>query len=79
MRAHRYDDAKKAYEDALKERPNSGYPLFGIAQADAAAKRTSEATADYAHLLEAWHKADADLPQVRAARTWLDSRSTSGE
>lgn len=79
MRAKRYDEAKKAYEDALKERPNSGYPLFGIALADEAAKRTTDATADYSRLMRAWEHADADLPQLKAARGWMESRAVSGE
>ena len=79
MRAKRYDDAKTAYEAALKERPRSGYPLYGIAQADAAAKRSSAATQDYARLLDVWSKADADLPQMRAARAWMAGQAVSGE
>lgn len=78
MRAKLYDEAKKAYEAALVERPNSGYPLFGIAMADAAAKRTQDATADYARFMKAWQKADADLPQMQVARQWMESRSASG-
>jgi len=79
MRAKRYDEAKVAYEAALKERPQSGYPLYGIAQADAAAKRSAAATQDYARLLDAWSKADADLPQMRAARAWMAGQAVSGE
>jgi tetratricopeptide (TPR) repeat protein len=79
MRVKRFDEAKSAYEAALKERPNSGYPLFGIAQADAAAKRGSAATSEYARLLEVWSKADSDLPQMRVAREWMAGQAVSGE
>ncbi len=71
MRAKRYADAKKAYQAALEERPNSGFPLFGIAQADAAAGDKAAANADFATLLRAWKSADVDLPQMMAARAWI--------
>ncbi len=79
MRAKRYEEAKTAYEAALKERPNSGFPLFGIAQADEALKRTNDATADYARLMKAWQQADGDLPQLKVARAWMESQAVSGE
>ncbi|MDE1178662.1 MAG: hypothetical protein PW789_18970 [Edaphobacter sp.] len=79
LRAGRPDEAKGAYEAALKDRPNSGYPLFGIAQADAAARRHSQATSDYAKLLHVWASADADLPQMRVARAWINGQTTTGE
>jgi tetratricopeptide (TPR) repeat protein len=79
LRTGRFDEAKAAYEAAQKERPNSGYPLFGIAQADAAAKHRAQATADFAKLLQVWTNADADLPQVQVARAWIASQTANGE
>jgi tetratricopeptide (TPR) repeat protein len=71
MKAGKFAEARLAYGQALKDRPNSGYPLFGIAQADAEAKNDSAAMADYGALIKAWAKADQDLPQLTAAREWL--------
>ena len=71
MRAKRYVDAKAAYEVALKERPNSGYPLYGIAEAAAAAGDVAGARASYEAMLKAWAAADSDLAQVVAAKAWV--------
>lgn len=76
MHAGKYAEAKQAYEQALKDRPNSGYPLFGIAQADAAAN-SAAATADYEALTKAWAKADQELPQLVVARKWLSAHGGS--
>jgi tetratricopeptide (TPR) repeat protein len=70
MRAKRFADAKKAYQAALVERPNSGFPLYGIAQADVAAGDKVAADADFQTLLNAWKSADAAMPQMVAARAW---------
>jgi tetratricopeptide (TPR) repeat protein len=78
LRAGRFAEAKQAYEDALKERPNSGYPLYGIAKADEAAKDEPAATRAYQQLLTAWPNADAGLPQLKAAHAWLDLHQTEG-
>ena len=78
MRAGRYADAKAAYQAALVERPNSGYPLFGIAQADAASNRISIATSGYRLLLSTWKNADPNLPQLETARAWLDAHGGMG-
>ncbi len=79
MRAKRFSDAKAAYEAALLERPGSGYPLYGIAQADVALKNDGEATADYARFMKAWARADADLPQMKAAQDWMTSQTTEAK
>ena len=78
MRAGRYADAKAAYQAALAERPNSGYPLFGIAQADAASNQLSIATSDYRVLLSAWKNADNNLSQLETARAWLAAHGGTG-
>ena len=75
MRARRYADAKKAYQAALVERPNSGFPLYGIAQADVAAGDQGAASADFVALLNAWKNADVALPQIAAAKAWADRHS----
>jgi tetratricopeptide (TPR) repeat protein len=77
MRAKRYADAKKAYQAALQERPNSGFPLYGIAQADAAEGDFTAANADFSTLLDAWKTADTSLPQIIAARAWLSAHATA--
>jgi tetratricopeptide (TPR) repeat protein len=75
MRAGRYKDAKAAYEVALKERPNSGYPLYGIAQSEAAAGNVAGAKAAYGTMLKAWMNADPQLPQVVAAKAYVENRA----
>ena len=80
MRTHRYADAKQAYQAALVERPNSGFPLYGVAQADVAAGDKSAARADFSALLAAWKTADTGLPQIVAAKQWMSSNAPpSGE
>jgi tetratricopeptide (TPR) repeat protein len=80
MRARRFADAKKAYQAALAERPNSGFPLYGIAQADLASGDVAAAKVDFETQLEAWKSADPNLPQMIAARTWLAAHGkASGE
>lgn len=75
MRAKRFADAKVAYQQALKERPNSGFPLYGVAQADVAAKDTASAVNDYRAFLDAWKDADDRLPQIETARRWLEGQT----
>ncbi|HTH54010.1 MAG TPA: hypothetical protein VL495_08675 [Edaphobacter sp.] len=79
LRAKLYDEAKQAYEVALKQRPESGFAIYGVAQADVRANRRAEATRDYAHLLRVWSNADSDLPQLQAARQWMEGQAVDGE
>ncbi len=71
LRAGRWQEAKSAYQAALEERPGSGHALYGIARALAEGGRRTEARQAYERFLKAWRHADADLPQLAAARDWL--------
>jgi tetratricopeptide (TPR) repeat protein len=77
LRAGRSADALHAYEQALQERPNSGYPLWGIARAQAAAHNEPAAATAYARLLAAWPQADAELAPMQDARAWARSHQPS--
>jgi tetratricopeptide (TPR) repeat protein len=71
LKSGQWKAAQAAYEAALAERPNSGYPLYGIAQAEAAAGDVAGAQRAYGVMLKAWANADAELPQVVAAKAWM--------
>jgi len=67
--------AKAAYQDALVERPHSGFPLYGIAIASEQAGDVTVATANYTDFLAAWKSADTDLPQIAHARSYVASHT----
>jgi tetratricopeptide (TPR) repeat protein len=69
--AGKYDDARAAYQRALKERPKSGFPLYGIAQSTEEAGDTRGAVAAYTDFVATWKTADPDLPQLTHARAYL--------
>lgn len=77
MAASDWTAAKAAYQEALVERPRSGFPLYGIAAASEKAGDTSSATTEYAEFLAAWKSADANLPQLAHARDYVASHGTS--
>jgi tetratricopeptide (TPR) repeat protein len=64
-------DAKSAYEQALLQRPRSGFPLYGIAMSSEKAGDSAAAAKGYAAFLAAWKDADPALAQVTHARTYL--------
>jgi tetratricopeptide (TPR) repeat protein len=68
LRAKDYAGARAAYEDALKERPNSGFPLYGIARARELSGDQAGARTAYQAFLKAWIQADPTLPEVLHAR-----------
>jgi tetratricopeptide (TPR) repeat protein len=76
MAASNWDDAKAAYQQALVERPRSGFPLYGIAMASEQAGDAKSAASSYADFLAAWKFADANLPQLEHARAFLASHGS---
>jgi tetratricopeptide (TPR) repeat protein len=68
VRAKDYAGAKKAYQEALAERPASGFELYGMARADELAGNTADAKTEYRAFLKAWPSADPGLPQLLHAR-----------
>jgi tetratricopeptide (TPR) repeat protein len=68
LRAKDYDGAKAAYEDALKERPNSGFALYGLAHVRELAGDAPGARGSYQAFLKVWSSADPTLPEVVHAR-----------
>jgi hypothetical protein len=58
--------AEQAYRTALTREPGSGRAYFGIAAALRAQNRNADAQSMDAKGRQAWDKADADLPQLRA-------------
>jgi hypothetical protein len=71
--ASEWTAARAAYEEALVDRPRSGFPLYGIAMASEQVGDTTAAAAEYADFLAAWKSADSNLPQLTHARDFLAS------
>lgn len=68
LRAKDYAGAKAAYEQALQERPNSGFGLYGLAQVSELSGDQAGARAAYQTFLKAWSSADPSLPEIVHAR-----------
>jgi len=69
IRAKDYAGAKAAYEAALKDRPNSGFGLYGLARVAELQGDAAGAKAEYATFLKEWSRADAGLPELAHARS----------
>jgi tetratricopeptide (TPR) repeat protein len=70
-----WTDARAAYEQALKERPRSGFALYGLALCSEKSGNAATATKEYADFLAAWKDADPTLPQITHAKAWLAAHS----
>jgi len=71
LRSRQWDQAREAFDQALKQRPKSGQALYGIARSYSLAGDSSHAATAYQDFLASWQSADRDLPQVKQARSWL--------
>lgn len=68
LEADRPAEAARAYERALERWPNRSAALLGLARARGALGDTAAAADSYRALLENWHSADPDLPELEEAR-----------
>jgi hypothetical protein len=71
MRAGEWAGAHEAYEQALIERPHSGFGLYGLAMCSEKAGDAVRAKSEYATFLAAWQRADSSLPQLAHARAYV--------
>jgi tetratricopeptide (TPR) repeat protein len=77
LRAKDYEGAKAAFETALKERPNSGFGLYGLARVKELSGDAAGAREAYSAFLKAWPGADATLPEVSHARKVVNGESVA--
>jgi tetratricopeptide (TPR) repeat protein len=75
MTAGKWQEAKAASQRALTARPNSGFALYGIAQATEKSGDAGASTTAYKQFLSAWKTADPGLPQMQHAQQWLRQHS----
>ncbi len=68
--------AHKAYEAALVERPNSGFPLYGMARSSEAAGDSATARAEYARFMDAWKHSDPEASEMAHAQQYLAGQKT---
>jgi tetratricopeptide (TPR) repeat protein len=69
IRAGKWDQARKAFQDEMITRPASGHALYGIAQSYELAGDKKAAAKAYVEFLNAWKNADPDLPMVEHAKS----------
>ena len=76
IRAKDFAGAKAAYEAALKDRPNSGFGLYGLARVAELQGDAAGAKAGYAAFLKEWTAADAGLPELAHARSVMGENAS---
>ncbi len=73
LAAGRPADAVAQFQRALARTPRRGAALIGLARAAHAAGATATSTRAARDFLDAWHRADADRPELAEARSLLGS------
>ena len=73
----RLDEAVAEYERILQLNPNYPLAAFYLAQAYERKGQTNEARASYERFLQTWKNADAEIPEIIAAKKFLGNRSES--
>jgi tetratricopeptide (TPR) repeat protein len=76
MAAGETADAEKAWKQALADRPNSGFPLYGLALVAEKTGNTTQTSAAFNQFLSAWKTADPELPQIAHAHQWLSEHQS---
>lgn len=64
----RWKEAEEFFRAALERDPGSGRAYFGLLQAQQGLGKQDDAKQTYAKFVQAWAKADEDLPEMRAAK-----------
>jgi tetratricopeptide (TPR) repeat protein len=77
VKAKDYAGATEAYKAALKERPNSGFGLYGLARVKELSGDASGAREGYQAFLKAWPAADSALPEISHARKVVAGESVA--
>ena len=69
LRAGKWAEARKAFQDEMITRPASGHALYGIAQSYELAGDKKGAAKAYGEFLATWKNADANLPMMEHAKS----------
>ena len=69
VRAGKWAEARKAFQDEMVTRPASGHALYGIAQSYELAGDKKSAAHAYTEFVTAWKNADPDLPMMEHAKS----------
>jgi tetratricopeptide (TPR) repeat protein len=80
LQAGDFAGAHTAYASALKERPQSGFGLYGLARSSEGAGNTALAQTEYTQFLEAWKNGDPSAPELARARNYVSAagKTSSG-